>query len=126
VARPHLSHARVRSLSLLRAVARSGALSHSHARPAHTQPSLPPSQQLLMRRNSVYIAFILGGAMVGERVSVWWREEERAKPPLINPGAPTLFPRLLSSHAPPRPLSPFLPSGRRLRHQLGLEVQQQG
>jgi len=61
-----------------------------------------------MRRNSVYIAFILGGAMVGERVSVWWREEERAKPPLINPGAPTLSPRLLCPHTP-RP-APFLPS----------------
>jgi hypothetical protein len=27
-----------------------------------------------MRRNSVYIAFILGGAMVGERVSFMWEE----------------------------------------------------
>ena len=34
---------------------------------SHRHPVLEAGYKLLMRRNSVYVAFILGGAMVGER-----------------------------------------------------------
>ena len=75
----------------------------------------PSSLQLLMRRNSVYVAFILGGAMVGERVSgeegVVVGGGRRGRPAALRP--PLLFP-------------PSSILGRRLRHQHPVEVGQQG
>ena len=41
-----------------------------------------------MRRNSVYIAFILGGAMVGERVSRGGRERGGGQKKTLAPRAP--------------------------------------
>jgi len=82
--------------------------------------------QLLMRRNSVYIAFILGGAMVGERVSVWASDEKRTSTHNApHPCAPPFSTPSLTS-APSLSSLKNNEKGRRLRHQLGLEVQQQG
>ncbi|KAK9807330.1 hypothetical protein WJX73_002445 [Symbiochloris irregularis] len=50
----------------------------------HSHPIFDVAYKYLMRRNSVYVAFILGGALVGERVldntiNTLWDQNNKGK-----------------------------------------------
>ncbi|KAK9836292.1 hypothetical protein WJX81_002472 [Elliptochloris bilobata] len=54
----------------------------SQNRPTH--PLMEMGYKVLMRRNSIYIAFILGGALLGERVvnkgfDILWENNNKGK-----------------------------------------------